>query len=167
MSIIPELNAFAEVISCRGSLVGIDHGRRSIGIAVSDHEQRLASPLSTIVEKKFRTTAVKLLDICADRAAVGIVLGLPLNMDGTQGKQCQSVRAFAYHLSQMTPLPISFQDERLSSAEAIEIVGSTVARSRAKRDSLIHRVAASVMLQWALDEIHKFRGDNADPFNMT
>ena len=152
MAVFHDLRDFCGQLPPKGCLIGIDHGNKSIGIAVSDFERRIASPVRTIQDKKFRARADRILADCSDRSAAGIVLGLPLNMDGTQGRQCQSVRAFAHNLKQLTELPITFWDERLSSAEADQLLSDLRMKRRARTES-IHRVAAAVMLQWALEEM--------------
>src|ERR1700757_2041635 len=100
----------------RGALVGLDLGTKTIGVAVSDPDRRLATGVETIARKNFTADAARLLVIAKERNAVGFVLGLPINMDGSEGPRAQSPRAFARNLAGLTPLPIALWDERLSTA---------------------------------------------------
>ena len=135
-----------------GALMGLDLGTETIGVAVSDGFQSVASPLETIRRKKFGMDSDRLLDIAARREIKGIVLGLPLNMDGSEGPRCQSTRAFARNLSMKTELPIAFWDERLSTvaAERALLEADT---TRKRRGEVIDHVAASYILQGALDRL--------------
>ena len=146
------IDAFAETLPRHGPLAGLDLGTQTIGVAVSDGFRRVASPLETIKRKKFGTDAQQLLDICAAREIAGLVLGLPLNMDGSEGPRCQSTRAFARNLQGLTDLPICFWDERLSTvaAERALLEADT---SRKRRAEVIDHVAASYILQGALDRL--------------
>ena len=137
-----------------GALMGLDLGTITIGVAVSDSFQSVATPLETIKRKKFGLDADRLLDIAKGRAITGIVLGLPLNMDGSEGPRCQSTRAFARNLSTRTDLPIAFWDERLSTvaAERALLEADT---TRKRRGEVIDHVAASYILQGALDRLRK------------
>src|SRR4051794_10747778 len=98
----------------RGSLIGIDLGTKTIGIATSDPDRRLATGVATITRKNFSLDAKRVLALAAERKAVAFVLGLPINMDGTEGPRAQSTRAFARNLARLTELPIALWDERLS-----------------------------------------------------
>ena len=135
-----------------GALMGLDPGTKTIGVAVSDGLRGVASPLETVKRRKFTQDAARLLEIAADRAISGIVVGLPRNMDGTEGPRAQSVRAFARNLSGLTALPIAFWDERLSTvaAEKALLEADT---SRAKRAERIDSVAAAYILQGFLDRL--------------
>ncbi|TDQ56441.1 putative Holliday junction resolvase [Phaeovulum veldkampii DSM 11550] len=135
-----------------GALAGLDLGTKTIGVAVSDGLRRVASPLSTIRREKFTLDAAALLKIVAERDLKGIVLGLPFNMDGSEGPRCQSTRAFARNLERLTPLPIAFWDERLSTvaAERALLEADT---SRKRRSEVIDHVAAGYILQGALDRL--------------
>ncbi|MCG6885250.1 MAG: Holliday junction resolvase RuvX [Silicimonas sp.] len=145
-------DAFRTALPATGPLAGLDLGTRTIGVAVSDGYRSVATPLQTIRRKKFGTDAEALLAILADRAITGIVLGLPLNMDGTEGPRCQATRAFARNLEKLTPLPMGFWDERLSTvaAERALLEADT---SRRRRAEVIDHVAASFILQGALDRL--------------
>lgn len=133
-------------------LMGLDLGTKTIGVAVSDVLRSVATPVETVKRKKFGVDAARLLEICKDRQVGGILLGLPRNMDGTEGPRAQSTRAFARNLSQFTDLPIGFWDERLSTvaAERALLEADT---SRAKRAEKIDNVAASFILQGFLDRL--------------
>lgn len=143
---------FAAAVPPMRAIAGLDLGTVTIGVAVSDGMRQVATPLETIKRKKFGLDAKRLLDICTDRNIAGLVLGLPLNMDGSEGPRCQSTRAFARNLEKLTDLPISFWDERLSTvaAERALLEADT---SRKRRAEVIDHVAASYILQGALDRL--------------
>ncbi|WP_421705049.1 Holliday junction resolvase RuvX [Aliiroseovarius sp.] len=134
------------------ALAGLDLGDRTIGVAVSDSFRQVATPLETIRRKKFGVDAARLMEIAKDRSLGGIVLGLPRNMDGSEGPRCQSTRAFARNLSRLTDLPIGFWDERLSTvaAERALLEADT---SRKRRAEVIDHVAAGYILQGVLDRM--------------
>ena len=113
--ILPLIEAAAH-FPPRGVLIGIDLGTKTIGVAGSDPDRRLATGIETIARKNFSTDAQRLLALAAERSAIGFVLGLPINMDGSEGPRAQSTRAFARNLGKLTDLPIAFWDERLSTA---------------------------------------------------
>ena len=121
-------------------------------LAISDGLRLAATPLLTVNRKKFRSDAQRILDIADDREAGGFVIGLPRNMNGTEGPRCQSVRAFAEKFSELTELPAAFWDERLSSVAAERSLIEAGA-SRKKRKSVINHVAAALILQGALDRL--------------
>src|SRR5262250_2657208 len=100
----------------RGALIGLDLGSKTIGVAASDPDRRVAAPVETISRQRFNIDARRILDLAAERRAAGLVLGLPINMDGSEGPRAQSTRAFARNLSNHTELPIALWDERLSTA---------------------------------------------------
>ncbi len=130
--------------------LGLDFGTKTIGVALSDRLLQTATPLETVKRKKFTADLAALQAIAADRDVGGIVLGLPLNMDGTEGPRCQSTRAFARNLDAPLGLPIAFWDERLSTvaAERALLEADT---SRKRRAQVIDHVAAAYILQGALD----------------
>ena len=138
------------------AVAGLDLGEKTIGVAVSDRMLSVASPLQTIRRTKFTKDAEALLALVAARELGGLVLGLPRNMDGTEGPRCQSTRAFARNLSRLTDLPIGFWDERLSTvaAERALLEADT---SRKRRSEVIDHVAAGYILQGALDRIGHLR----------
>jgi len=129
-----------------GKLLGLDLGTKTIGVAVSDGMRYSATPLETIQRSKFTADAARLLELIEENAAVALVLGLPLNMDGTEGPRVQSTRAFARNLSQKTPLPILFWDERLSTSAVTRMLIEADTR-RDKRAEIVDKLAASYILQ--------------------
>jgi putative Holliday junction resolvase len=134
----------------RGALIGLDLGTKTIGVAASDPDRRLAAGVETIARKSFTADAKRLLTLAAERKAVGFVLGLPLNMDGSEGPRAQSIRAFARNFARLTDLPIALWDERLSTAAVErELIGADM--SRRKRAAVIDQHAAAYILQGALD----------------
>jgi putative Holliday junction resolvase len=139
-------------ISNMQALMGLDLGTKTIGVALSDSFQTVATPMETVKRKKFGIDAARLLEIIDQRSVGAIVLGLPRNMDGTEGPRCQSTRAFARNLARLTDLPIGFWDERLSTvaAEKALLEADT---SRKRRSEVIDHVAASYILQGALDRM--------------
>ena len=147
---------FAAALPKMTALVGLDFGEKTIGVAVSDRIGAVATPLETIRRKKFTLDSNRLLEIITGRDINGILLGLPRNMDGSEGPRCQSTRAFARNLSRVTDLPIGFWDERLSTvaAERALLEADT---SRKRRAEVIDHVAASYILQGALDRMRHIR----------
>jgi putative Holliday junction resolvase len=136
----------------RGALLGLDLGTKTIGVAVSDPDRRLATGGETLQRKAFTADAAKLLAMAQARNACGFVLGLPINMDGSEGPRAQSTRAFARNFSRLTDLPIGLWDERLSTAAVErELIANDV--SRAKRAKVIDEHAAIFILQGALDRL--------------
>ena len=131
-------------------LVGVDPGAKTIGVAVSDVERRIASPVETIRRVKFTPDAEKLLALAKKLEAVALIVGLPLNMDGTEGPRAQATRAFARNLDKMGAPPILFWDERLSTAAVTRSLIEQDA-SRARRADVVDRMAAAYILQGALD----------------
>ncbi|MDE0111119.1 MAG: Holliday junction resolvase RuvX [Albidovulum sp.] len=143
---------FAALLRDGSPLVGLDVGTKTIGLAVSDGLRLAATPLLTVKRKKFRSDAQRILEIAEERDAGGFVVGLPKNMNGTEGPRCQSVRSFAERFSELTALPATFWDERLSSVAAERSLIEAGA-SRKKRKRVINHVAASLILQGALDRL--------------
>ncbi len=143
---------FSSALPRTGALLGLDLGTKTIGIAVSDLRRQVATPLTVIRREKFTTDAGALLKAAGEKAAVGLVLGLPFNMDGSEGPRAQSTRAFARNLAGLTALPLLFWDERLSTvaAERALLLADT---SRKRRAEVIDAVAASYILQGALDRL--------------
>jgi putative Holliday junction resolvase len=133
-------------------LLGLDVGDKTIGLALSDPALSVASPVTTIKRTKFTADAASLLKLAAERGVGGLVIGLPLNMDGSEGPRCQSVRQFASNLLKLKDLPILFWDERLSTM-AVERAMIAHDLTRAKRDKVVDQAAAAFILQGALDAI--------------
>lgn len=155
MSVLPLAEA-AALLPPRGALVGLDLGTKTIGVAASDPDRRLAAGVETVARSAFTADAARLLLLAAERKACGFVLGLPLNMDGSEGPRAQSTRAFARNLAKLTDLPIALWDERLSTA-AVERALIAADASRARRAAVIDQHAAVFILQGALDYLR--RGD--------
>jgi putative Holliday junction resolvase len=142
----------AALLPPRGALIGLDLGSKTIGVAVSDPDRRLATPVETIARTRFGADAQRVLALASERRTVGFVLGLPVNMDGTEGPRAQSTRAFARNFAKLTALPIALWDERLSTA-AVERALIAADASRAKRKAVIDQHAAAYILQGALDRL--------------
>lgn len=152
MKNIVELDVLAASLKRNERLMGIDLGTKTIGLALSDVERRLATPYETIRRKKFSEDAAALLDAVARYDVAGLVIGLPLNMDGTEGPRVQSTRAFVRNLGGLSAVPVAWWDERLSTAAVTrELIDLDV--SRAKRAAVIDKMAAAYILQGALDKI--------------
>lgn len=143
---------FAAALPGGRALMGLDLGSKTIGVAVSDRLLSSATPLETIRRRRFTGDAAHLLDLAQGREVAGLILGLPRNMDGSEGPRCQSTRAFARNLAGLTELPIAFWDERLSTvaAERALLEADT---SRKRRAEVIDHVAAAYILQGALDRL--------------
>jgi putative Holliday junction resolvase len=153
MPVLP-LADTAALLPPRGALIGLDLGSKTIGVAASDPDRRLAMPVETIARKRFAQDAERLFALATERRAVGFVLGLPVNMDGTEGPRAQATRAFARNLAKLTALLIALWDERLSTA-AVERALIAADASRAKRKAVIDQHAAAYILQGALDRLSK------------
>jgi putative holliday junction resolvase len=151
MSVLP-LIEIAALLPARGALIGLDLGTKTIGVAVSDPDRRLATGVTTVQRKAFTADANVILALAAERSVAGYVLGLPINMDGSEGPRAQSTRAFARNFSKMTALPIGLWDERLSTA-AVERDLIATDMSRARRAAVIDQHAAIFILQGALDRL--------------
>lgn len=146
--------------SPRGALVGLDLGTKTIGVAISDGLRHVASPLAVIRRTKFTKDVIELQKLLQDRHVSGLILGLPLNMDGSEGPRSQATRAFARNLAGLVAWPITYWDERLSTvaAERALLEGDT---SRARRAEVIDQVAAGYILQGALDRLDVLDRDAA------
>lgn len=135
-------------------LMGFDLGTKTIGIALSDVERRLATPLETLKRGKFSADAATLLQRAQKFDVAGFVIGLPLNMDGSEGPRAQATRAFVRNLGRLTQIPFVFWDERLSTAAVTRALIEQDA-SRAKRAEVVDRMAAAYILQGALDRLNR------------
>ena len=149
---------FAAHLPRVGRLIGLDLGTKTIGLALSDLGRGIASPLETIKRKKFGVDAAALLEICKKHEVCGMVIGLPLNMDGSEGPRVQATRAFARNLLPLTDLPLTAWDERLSTA-AVTRTLIDADRSRARRAELVDKMAAAYILQGCLDRLARMRRD--------
>src|ERR1700710_2925264 len=153
--ILPLIEASAHW-PARGALIGLDLGTKTIGIAVSDPDRKLATGVETLQRKAFTSDAARLLSLAKERSAVGFVLGLPINMDASEGPRAQSTRAFARNFSKLTDCAIALWDERLSTmAVERELIGMDM--SRARRAEVIDEHAAIFILQGALDRLMTHR----------
>lgn len=156
--ILEDLNDFVAALPPYRAVAGLDLGDKTIGVAISDLRRGVATPTEVIRREKFTLDAQRLLTLLTLREVAGIILGLPLNMDGSAGPRVQSTRAFARNLEKLTDLPITFWDERLSTvaAERALLEADT---SRKRRKEVIDQVAAGYILQGALDRMaHMNRG---------
>ncbi|MEE8630818.1 MULTISPECIES: Holliday junction resolvase RuvX [Methylobacterium] len=144
------IEAFAAESRGGARLLGLDLGTKTIGLALSDVQRRIASPLETIKRVKFTPDAAALAAIATKHAVGGLVIGLPLNMDGSEGPRVQSTRAFVRNLKPILPLPVLFWDERLSTAAVTRTLLEADA-SRARRGALVDKLAAAYILQGCLD----------------
>lgn len=142
----------APLFGARGSLFGLDLGSKTIGVAVCDPDRRLATGVETIARKTFTADARRILELAQERRIAGFVLGLPLNMDGSEGPRAQSTRSFARNFAKLTELPIALWDERLSTA-AVERDLIAADASRARRAAVIDQHAAAFILQGAIDRL--------------
>jgi putative Holliday junction resolvase len=134
-------------------LVGLDLGERTIGVAVSDATRTVASPMETIRKSKFTDDAKRLFALMESRGAAGVVIGLPVNMDGTEGVRCQSNRAFARNLLRLRDLPIAFWDERMSTMAVNRMLIQEMDINRARRAEVVDKAAAAWILQGALERL--------------
>ena len=139
-------------IPATGRIMGLDLGTKTIGVAISDGMRYSATPLETIKRTKFTADAIRLDEIIAQNAIVAVILGLPLNMDGSEGPRVQSTRAFARSLAQRITLPIAFWDERLSTSAVTRMMIQADLR-RDRRAEVVDKLAASYILQGALDRL--------------
>lgn len=146
------IEGFAAALKPNRAIAGLDYGDKTIGVAISDLRRMVATPTEIIRRVKFTEDAARLLEIVRARDIHGLILGLPLNMDGSEGPRVQSTRAFARNLARLTDLPIFFWDERLSTvaAERALLEADT---SRKRRKEVIDAVAAGYILQGALDRM--------------
>lgn len=158
--IVDDLAGFAALLPPNRAIFGLDLGDKTIGIAASDLRRSVATPVTIIRREKFTLDAAELLRLVAERQIAGLILGLPLNMDGSAGPRVQSTHAFARNMARLTELPITFWDERLSTvaAERALIEADT---SRKRRREVIDQVAAGYILQGALDRLAYMGGGAA------
>jgi putative Holliday junction resolvase len=153
-----ELVAFIDGLSPRARLMGLDLGTKTIGLALSDVELRIATPLETIKRVKFTPDVGRIKELVARYNVGGLVFGLPLNMDGTEGPRSQATRAFVRNLNPLLPLPILFWDERMSTMVVTRTLLDADA-SRAKRAEAVDKMAAAYILQGALDRYERMAAD--------
>ena len=139
-------------------LLGLDLGAKTIGMAVSDPDLSVASPIGTIRRGKFGKDAGVLIDVIGARSAGGLIIGLPVNMDGTEGPRCQSTRQFAANLLEKIDIPIAFWDERLSTAAVERLLVAEADMTRKRRGDVVDKMAAAYILQGALDAMRQRNG---------
>jgi putative Holliday junction resolvase len=151
MSVLPLTDIIA-TLKRDQRLLGLDLGTKTIGLALSDVSRTIATPLSTILRKKFTQDAEALLALVAKHDVGALVLGLPVSMDGTEGPRCQSTRSFAANLLKMNEIPIAFWDERWSTAAVTRTLLEADA-SRARRAEVVDKLAAAYILQGAMDSL--------------
>jgi putative Holliday junction resolvase len=149
---LEDIEAFAALLADRAPLVGIDAGTKTLGLALSDVTRTIASPLTVLRRTKFAKDAADLLALAATHRIGGFVLGLPTNLDGTSGPRVQATRAFARNVNALSPLPILLWDERLSTAAAERML-IEADTSRRRRAEVIDKLAATIILQGALDRM--------------
>lgn len=140
-------------LAARPALLGLDLGEKTIGVAVSDATRSIASPLELIRKTKFTAEAERLFELMDERRVGGVVIGMPINMDGTEGARCQSNRAFARNLLRLRDVPIAFWDERMSSMAVNRMLIDEADVTRARRADLVDKAAAAWILQGALDRL--------------
>lgn len=133
--------------------LGLDLGEKTIGVAASDASRMIASPLQLVRKVKFTQDAEAVLKLMAGRNASALIIGLPLNMDGTEGPRAQSCRAFARNLDRIRPIPVAFQDERLSTSAVERFLIDELDLTRKRRADVVDRTAAAWILQGALDRL--------------
>ena len=153
-----ELVAFIDGLPPRARLMGLDLGTKTIGLALSDVERRIATPLETIRRVKFTPDVERLKELVERHGVGGLVFGLPLNMDGTEGPRSQATRAFVRNLKPLLPLPVLFWDERMSTMVVTRTLLDADA-SRAKRADAVDKMAAAYILQGALDRYERIAAD--------
>lgn len=152
---IVELHSLSQLLPPRSRLLGLDLGEKTIGLAIATSDLSLASPLRTIARTKFAEDAQRLRQACEEHQVGGLVLGLPLNMDGSEGKRARSTRQFARNLDELAglTLPVALWDERLSTAAVERFLVQDVDMSRRRRGQVVDKMAAAFILQGAIDAI--------------
>ena len=148
------LEGFAAAVPARKPLLGLDVGTKTIGVALSDVTHTIASGLTTLARTKFAEDARRLLELVDEHEVGGLVIGFPVNLDGTQGPRAQATRAFARNVARLTPLPLLLWDERLTTAAAERSL-LEADLSRRRRSQVIDKVAATLILQGALDRMKR------------
>ncbi|MBK18036.1 MAG: Holliday junction resolvase RuvX [Rhodospirillaceae bacterium] len=147
---VRKLIDFTNLLPPNRRLLGLDVGEKTVGLALSDLSRTVATPMETLILKKFSNTATELLDICVEHEVAALIIGLPVNMDGTEGPRCQSVRQFGRNLEAHFDMEMAFWDERLSTV-AVTKTMLEADMSRAKRAENVDKMAAAYILQGALD----------------
>ncbi|WP_299438746.1 Holliday junction resolvase RuvX [uncultured Rhodospira sp.] len=143
----------AAAVPPRGALLGLDLGTRTIGIAASDPDRRIASPLRTIRRTKFTPDVAEVFALMDERTVCGLVLGWPVEMSGAAGKRCQATRGFAENMLRLRDMPVLLWDERLSTSAVERMMVDEFDLSRGKRAAKVDAAAAAYILQGALDAL--------------
>lgn len=151
-STLEDALAFRDGLADGARLIGIDAGTKTLGLALSDVQRIIASPLETIQRTKFTADAARLLELASAHKISGFVLGLPANLEGSEGPRAQATRAFARNINKLSPLPILLWDERLTTAQAERML-IAADTSRKRRAEVIDKLAATLILQGALDRM--------------
>ena len=155
---VVDLTELPALLPRYSALIGLDLGEKTIGVAVSDVTRMVASPLELIRKTKFTAEANRLFALIDEREVGAIVIGLPVNMDGTEGTRCQSNRAFARNLLRLRDIPIAFWDERMSTMAVNRVLVEEADVTRARRAELVDKMAAAWILQGALDRLKHLEG---------
>ena len=150
--VVQDKTVFRVALPPSGRVIGVDLGTKTLGLALSDVSRTVASPLLTVDRTRLERDLDRLAALCTEHQVAGLVLGLPVNMDGSEGRRCQATRQFARDLERRLPLPVLLWDERLSTA-AVERAMIAADISRKRRGALIDKVAAAYILQGALDAL--------------
>ncbi len=155
--ICDSLDVFAEAVERGRRILGIDPGTKTLGLAISDRNWTVASPIGTIRRTKFKVDAQELCTVCQARQVGGLVMGLPVNMDGTEGARCQSVRQLVENLRELDwfRLPVFFQDERLSTSAVERFLIGEADLTRKRRAQTVDKAAAAYILQGTLDALSR------------
>lgn len=152
---VVDLLELPALLGPQAPVMGLDLGEKTIGVAVSDVSRTVANPLQLIRKTKFTDDVAALFKLMESREAGGIVIGLPINMDGTEGPRCQSSRAFARNLLRIKDIPIAFWDERMSSMAVNRVLIDEADVTRARRADLVDKMAAAWILQGALERLRE------------
>lgn len=155
---VVDITEFPQVLPRYGAIIGLDLGEKTIGVAVSDAMRMVATPLELIRKTKFTDDANALFRLIDERNVAGLVIGLPVNMDGTEGPRCQSSRAFGRNLLRLRDIPIAFWDERMSSMAINRFLIDEVDMNRARRGEVVDKMAAGWILQGALERLRGLAG---------
>ena len=155
---VVDLTELPALLPRYSALIGLDLGEKTIGVAVSDVTRMVASPLELIRKTKFTAEANRLFALIDEREVGAIVIGLPVNMDGTEGTRCQSNRAFARTLLRLRDIPLAFWDERMSTMAVNRVLVEEADVTRARRAELVDKMAAAWILQGALDRLSALAG---------
>ncbi|NQV48587.1 MAG: Holliday junction resolvase RuvX [Rhodospirillaceae bacterium] len=150
---IMDLQQLATVIPREGRLLGFDLGTKTIGLALSDVNRTIASPLLALARGKFSTMADKIESLIHEHGVGGLIIGLPISMDGSEGPRCQSARQFAENMLERRDVPIAFWDERLSTVAVERVLIGELDMTRKRRAEVVDKAAAAYILQGALDAL--------------